>query len=370
MQAADPHAEAGDRARPSGSHARLSPSCQRDLLTAMPRAFVTGANGFLGLNLVEQLCAAGWQVDALVQPGTDTATLARFPVRIVTASITDAGGLAAAIQPRQDVLFHVAASTSVWRRRNAEQERVNVAGTRNVAHAALAAGAGRLVATSTWNTYGVGRAEISEDSDQRGGESDISYVRTKYLAEEELRAAGRKGLEVVILNPGHMIGRYDTRNWGRIIRMVDTGTLPGVPRLRGSFCHGAAVAAAHIAAAERGRPGCNYLLPGVEASFAEVIGLAGELLGRPVPARTIPTWLLMLMARAKVLRAAITGQEPDMTPDGVALMANDPRIVSERARLELGYAPTPLREMLEDACRWLGEQGLLRSLRPGGGPRG
>jgi nucleoside-diphosphate-sugar epimerase len=333
----------------------------------MPRAFVTGANGFLGLNLVEQLCAAGWQIDALVQPGTDTALLERFPVRVLTGSVTDAASLSAAVQPGLDTVFHLAASTSVWRRRNAEQAQVNVEGTRNVASAALAAGAKRLVATSTWNTYGVGRAEISEESDQRGGASDISYVRTKYLAEEELRAAGRKGLEVVILNPGHMIGRYDTRNWGRIIRMVDTGTLPGVPRLRGSFCHGAAVAAAHIAAAERGRPGCNYLLPGVEASFAEVIGLAAELLGRPVPARTIPTWLLMLMARAKVLRAAMTGQEPDMTPDGVALMSNDPRITSDRARQELGYEPAPLRDMLEDACHWLGDQGLLQSLQPRGG---
>ncbi|WP_270936851.1 NAD-dependent epimerase/dehydratase family protein [Falsiroseomonas oryzae] len=333
----------------------------------MPRALVTGANGFLGLNLVEQLCAADWQVDALVQPGTDTALLGRFPVQVVTASITDAGSLSAAIRPRLDTLFHLAASTSVWRRRNAEQVQVNVEGTRNVARAALIAGARRLVATSTWNTYGLGRAEISEASDQRGGASGIGYVRTKYLAEEELRAAGRNGLDVVILNPGHMIGRYDTRNWGRIIRMVDTGTLPGVPRLRGSFCHGAAVAAAHIAAAERGRPGCNYLLPGVEASFAEIIGRVAELLGRPVPTRTIPTWLLMLMARAKVLRAAITGQEPDLTPDGVALMANDPRITSDRAHRELGYDPVPLGEMLEDACFWLRDQGLLQSLRPGGG---
>ncbi len=333
----------------------------------MPRALVTGANGFLGLNLVEQLCAAGWEVDALVQPGTDTALIDRFPVRLVPASITDAGSLSSALRPGLDTVFHLAASTSVWRRRDAEQAQVNIEGTRNVARAALAAGAGRLVATSTWNTYGVGRAEISEESDQLGGASTINYVRTKFRAEEELRAAGRDGLAVVILNPGHMIGRYDTRNWGRIIRMLDTGTLPGVPRLRGSFCHGAAVAAAHIAAAERGRPGCNYLLPGVEASFAEVIGIAAELLGRPVPTRTVPTWMLMLMARAKVLRAAITGQEPDLTPDGVALMANDPRIASDRAQRELGYSPVPLREMLEDACHWLRDQGLLQSLPPEGG---
>jgi nucleoside-diphosphate-sugar epimerase len=330
----------------------------------MRTALVTGANGFLGLNLLEQLCAAGWSVTALCAPGSERPFLARFPVAVAEADITDPAMLAAAFAARPQLVFHLAASTSVWRARRAEQARVNVEGTRNVARAAIAAGARRIVATSTWNTYGVGRAEISEASDQQGGSSGIDYVRTKFLAEQELRAAAREGIEVVILNPGHMIGRYDSRNWGRIIRMVDAGTLPGIPRLRGSFCHGAAVAAAHLAAAERGRPGENYLLPGVEASFEEVIRCAARVLGCPVPARTVPTWLLAVMARAKVIRAAFTGREPDLTPDALALMANDPRIVSDKARRELGYEPAPLAAMIEDACAWLRREGLLQGRRP------
>jgi nucleoside-diphosphate-sugar epimerase len=236
-----------------------------------------------------------------------------------------------------------------------------VDGARNVARAALAAGAGRLVLTSTWSTYGLGRAEISEDAARLGLRSRVAYVRTKALAEEEVRRAGADGLRFAILNPAHVIGRYDARNWGRMFRMLDAGTLPGAPRLRGAFCHGAAVAAAHLAAARPGAPGGNYLLPGLDAGFDEVIGLAAEILGRPAPRRAVPAWLLRAAARAAVLRAAVTGREPDLTPAGVALMANHPRVASDRARREFGYAPpAALRPLVEDACAWLRAEGLVR----------
>jgi hypothetical protein len=47
-----------------------------------------------------------------------------------------------------------------------------------------------------------------------------------------------------------------------MFRMLDAGALPGAPRLRGAFCHGAAVAAAHIAAARPGAPGGATCCPG------------------------------------------------------------------------------------------------------------
>jgi nucleoside-diphosphate-sugar epimerase len=325
----------------------------------MKQAFITGANGFLGLNIAEQLCAAGWDVVGLCQPGTPQTYLERLPVTIVECDITDAATLEVVMPENVDAVFHTAAMTSLWSRQNNLQTRVNVDGTRNVARVALAKSAQRFAHTSTWNVYGTGLPEISEDTPQEGGGSWINYVRTKFLAEEEVQAAVREGLDAVVLNPGHMVGRYDTRNWGRMIRMVHEGTLPGVPRARGSFCHAAAVAQAHIVAAERGRSGENYLLPGVEATFREVIDLIGELTGRPVPARTLPTWLLNVVAHTKTWRAVLTGREPDLTPEGVALMFNDPKILSDKANRELGYEPAPLQVMLEDAHAWMVKERLL-----------
>src|SRR5205085_11467196 len=133
--------------------------------------------------------------------------------------------------------------------------------------------------------------------------------------EAAVRRAADECFAEVIVNPAHMVGRYDTRNWGRMIRMVERGTVPGVPTGGGSFCHAAAVADALIAAAERGRAGQNYLLGGADASFLDVFAIIGRLTGKRVPKRAMPAFAIKLYARLLAGVAAVTGREPEITPD-------------------------------------------------------
>ncbi len=190
--------------------------------------------------------------------------------------------------------------------------------------------------------------------------SGVNYVRTKYLAEEEVRRGIERGLNAVIVNPCHIMGRYDTHNWGRMFGMVAQGQLPAIPPLRGSFCHAEAVARAHLAAVDRGRRGQNYLLPGVEASFAEITAIIAELVGRPAPRRQIPISVFRAIAHANAMLGYLTGREPDFTPDALTLMVNEPRVETDKAGRELGYRLVPLRTMLEDTYRWLVERHLLK----------
>lgn len=253
----------------------------------MKSAFVTGGTGFVGLNLVEQLVKQGWRVAALHRSTSDVRRLQGFGVLLATGDLQDLPSLSAAIPPHVDAVFHVAGNTSVWARHNTAQYRDNVDGTRNLVEAALRAGVKRFVHTSTWNTYGLDYETISEDTPQRGLDSWINYNRTKTLAEREVRKGVARGLQAVILNPAHIVGRYDPGNWSRMIRMVHQRRLPGIPSGSGTFCHAEQVALAHIAAAERGKLGDNYLLPGTDASFAEVIRLIAELTGRRAPRRIL-----------------------------------------------------------------------------------
>jgi nucleoside-diphosphate-sugar epimerase len=179
------------------------------------------------------------------------------------------------------------------------------------------------------------------------------------LAEEEVRRGVEQGLDAVIINPCHIMGRYDTHNWGRMFKMVAQDRLPGIPPVRGSFCHAEAVARAQLAAVDRGRRGENYLLPGVEASFAEVITIIAQLVNRPAPRWQIPVIGFRAIVYAKTALAFVTGKEPDLTPDALALMLNEPRIETEKAERELGYRCVPLRTMLEDTHQWLAGEGLL-----------
>ena len=78
-------------------------------------AFVSGASGFIGVNLVKQLCLAGWEVTALHRASSDLAYLSRFPARRVIGDITDPGTLDAVIPTGVDAVA-AAAGSIIWRR--------------------------------------------------------------------------------------------------------------------------------------------------------------------------------------------------------------------------------------------------------------
>jgi dihydroflavonol-4-reductase len=327
----------------------------------MPRAFVTGGTGFLGVNLIEQLVAQGWQVTALRRPTSDLSEITRFPVDLVEGDVTDPGSLRRAMPQAVDAVFHLAADTSVWSRHDHRQTRINADGTRNVVEAALAGGARRFMHTSTWNVYGLEQGEIRESSPQLGASSWINYNRTKFLAEEEVREGIRRGLDAVIINPAHILGRCDRRGWARLIIAAHERWLPGVPSGAGTFCHAAAVARAQIAAVARGRTGQNYLMSGADASFVELFRVINQVTGAKVPLRPLPPVLFRLAARVDAALGAITGREPEATPEGVAIATARARVASDLAERKLGYRPSALHTMVEDSWTWLRRAGLVPS---------
>lgn len=322
-------------------------------------AFVTGGTGFIGIVLVDRLLAEGWSVTALHRASSDLTYLGRRDVTLAEGDVTDDVSVRRAMPEGADAVFHLAGDLNLWSRNNARQDRVNVGGTRTVARAALDKGAKRFVHTSTISVYGMQTGRIDESAPKAGRESWINYQRTKYLAEVEVLEAVEAGLDAVIMNPAAVVGAYDTTGWARLIRMAHAGTLPGVPPGALSFAHVGAVADAHRAAVDKGETGGNYLLGGVDATFAEAVATIGEIVGRPVPTRTTPAWLLKLVGRVGAIRGALTGREPRITPETAAMVSRRLFADCSKAERELGYAAVPLRDMLRESHDWLEAEGLL-----------
>jgi len=323
-------------------------------------AFVTGASGFVGSNLCEELLAQGWRVTAMHRADRDPGLLLRLPVERVIGDVTDYRALRAAMPERVDAVFHVAGNTSLWARHRVEQLRVNVKGTRNVVRAALESGAGRLIHTSSLVAYGMNGGTVTEDTPSSGLGSPIAYVRSKALAEREIRRGLSKGLDAVILNPGHVIGRYDLRNWSRVFRMVDAGQLPTVPAGGGSFCHVRSVVRAHVAAVDRGRCGSHYVLGGADSSYGGVVRQVARMRGQRPRVIPLPLLALQTLARVDEWVSPLLRREPDLTRDALALLSSNLYCRNTRAVAELGYEPKPLAEILDDCHRWLIDSGHLK----------
>ena len=322
-------------------------------------AFVTGATGFLGLNLVRQLCEAGWEVVALHRPQSDLKYLQRFPVRRAVAAIEDRDALEQAMPAGVDVVFHSAADVSYWSGHKARQTRTNVDGTRNLVEVALRRDVKKFVHTSSTGIYGLPRQPVDETAPHLGRGSWFNYQHTKVLAEDAVRAGIAQGLDAVFLNPANIVGPYDLHNWSRLIRLATEGRLWRVPPGGGSFCHVAEVARAHLAAVSRGRTGENYILAGADASYAELVGALAEIMRRNLSTRTVPRRLFMRLGQIMNLVSRFTRREPFVTPEGAAYLSANVICRDGKAVRELGYRPVPLRTMLEDCCRWMQAEGLL-----------
>ena len=324
-------------------------------------AFVTGASGFVGSHIVRELHRQGWAVHVLARPTSSLEELGDTPVTVHMGDVGDATSLRAAVPQGVDAVFHVAASTNLWSKNNAQQSRVNVEGTRNLLTAAKSAGAGRFLHTSSFVAWGLQDAVLTEDSPRSDASDWINYIRTKHLSERlVLEAAGNGSIDAVVLNPGNVLGPGDRRNWSRLFRMVNEKSLPGAPSGGGNFCDVREVARAHVCAWHRGQSGHRYLLGGEFASYLQVIKLAGKLMQAPVPVKPTPAWLLAIVARIQNTIATISGKEPSLTPEAAAITAHNIRCDSSKAEQELEYRAVPLHTLVEDTVKWMTEKGLLR----------
>ena len=326
----------------------------------MAKLFLTGATGFLGGHVLAQALDLGHEIAVLVRdPAKLAPELVKHPnLTIYMGDVLDADSLNRALNSPVDALFHIAASTNMWARNNAAQTQVNVQGIANVLAAAKGK-VGRFIDTSTVAVYGLTDQTISDNSPHLGLNSWINYAHTKAVAQELVLESG---LDVVILNPTHLLGPQDMHNWARLIQLVDTGKLPGAPPGSGSFADVRQVAAVHLRAFEIGRGGESYLLGGAQASFLELIQLVAAELGRKAPRRATPAFLIAALARLKVVAAAFTGVEPDITPESVAFVTHAMRCDISKAQAELDLQVTPLPQLVRDTCAWMRGAGMLRGI--------
>ncbi len=321
---------------------------------------ITGATGFIGSHLTEELVRRGESVKALVRKTSNTSKLETMKVELAYGDITDKESVSAALQGC-DKLYHVAAVFQWWIPDRRKFEDVNVAGTKNVLSAALATNVSRVVFTSTVETIGEAKGEKKTETTPHRGYHLSDYARSKYLAEQEARSFCQRGLPLVCVNPTAVYGLGNSSSSGR--GLLDY--LIGRTQIQfGSYMNYVYiddVVRGHILAMEKGKAGERYILGGDEDILTkDWWALLSEISGIGKIPREVPPWLVKTMAVTFEILSAFTKKPPILSRDDTRLALYGLRADNTKARTELGMTFTPLREGLTRTIQWYKDNGQLK----------
>jgi NAD dependent epimerase/dehydratase len=258
---------------------------------------VTGAGGFIGSHLVEELCRRGAPVRALARYNGrgDTGWLAeiddacRNEVEIVLGDVRDPDQMRTLVSGC-DTVFHLAALIGIPYSYASPRQNLdtNAGGTLNLLEASRAEGVRRFVHTSTSEVYGTAQYVPIDEDHPLVGQSP--YSASKIAADQITVSYARSfGLPAVIVRPFNTFGPRQSMRaviptiatqalWSDAIRLGSLDTTRDFTFVRDT-------ATGFIRAAEaEGVEGRTFNLGvGKEIAVGELAELIRDVVGRDVP---------------------------------------------------------------------------------------
>ena len=326
-------------------------------------AFVTGASGFIGANLVHELNRRGHHVRALLRPASKPRGLDGAQFEPVIGDISDPTFLAKAMRGC-DWCFHVAASYHLWLRDYKPMYAANVEGTRNVLTAAAQAGCSRIVYTSTVGCIGLPQqAGVVTPTDESAlcTEAQMSnhYKRSKWQGEQVALQLAREGKPIILVHPSAPIGPRDVKPTptGQIIVDFLKRKLPAYLDTGLNWVHVRDVAIGHILAAEKGHPAERYILGNAEGNWTlqKALQVLEEITKIPAPKFKVPYTIAYTAALVDETISKLTNKPPKAPIAGVRMAKYKMYFNPQKAIKELGLPQTPPRQALTDAVNWFRE---------------
>lgn len=324
-------------------------------------ALVTGATGFLGRAIVEELVATGRPVRALVRSDASARSVASLGAEPVRGDLGDRSSIEAACEGCE-VVYHAAGFNAFCLPDPRPLLEVNVAGSRTVTLAAAAAGVRRLIYTSSAVTFEGGNA-ASTIADRHAFLSD--YARSKVAAERAVQqVADRTGLDVVCVNPASVQGPGRTSGTARFLIGYLNGKLPVAVDGPLNVVDIADCTRGHLLAEERGVPGARYLLCGASMSFREGLEMLARLTGLRDTPRFLPARLAYVLAAGVEGIGRARKRRSPFCRELVRTLTEGTPYDGSAATRDLGLEYTPIDTSMRRTISWYVAQGLVRRPLP------
>lgn len=320
---------------------------------------VTGGTGFLGRQLVKELCALDEDIHLLARESSRVKDIGNKRLKIFSGDVTDIAAIGRAMKGCKTV-FHLASLVKAWVRDSKEFYRVNVDGLANVMECAREANVTKFVYTSSFIALGPSNGKINtEETIHDPDHIHNHYERSKYLAQQRVSEYLDKGLPVITVCPCVVYGPGEITEGNLVVRIMLDFLKQKIPGMLGdgsklwNYVYISDVVRGHLLAMKKGRVGQSYILGGENVSMGNFFTLLETLSGVKAPRRRIPFWIAKMSAICEELVACISGKTPKHTPSTIEIYKHDWAFSSEKAKRELGYTYIPLHEGLKQTLDWI-----------------
>jgi nucleoside-diphosphate-sugar epimerase len=275
--------------------------------------FVAGGTGTIGVPLVRALVARNHRVFATTRSAEKQTMLRGLGATPVVIDALDGAALEKAVHAAAPthVVHELTALPKTGPRSARDLEptnRLRDEGTRNLLHAAVAAGAQRIIVGSFAL---IGGAPARARSDPQ---LDYAAEAVRSMESQILEAARRRTIDGIVLRYGLFYGPGNPAT-DELIALVRRRRLPRVRNDRGQlpYIHLDDAVAATVAALERGTSGSVYnIVDDHPVSFSQVVTELANVAGAPSP-WTVPAWLVRMatpyMARLFTIRLSLSNAQ-------------------------------------------------------------
>ncbi|OYU97345.1 MAG: hypothetical protein CFE21_03375 [Bacteroidetes bacterium B1(2017)] len=328
---------------------------------------VTGATGFLGSHLVCQLLANEQIVRACRRKHSDSKefnfifehyfsepsvqTAMQKNLQWVETDVLDLDTLGAAMKDIEWV-YHCAALVSFEAKDRELLMQVNVEGTANVVNLCLLNGVKNLCYVSSIASLGRTKsgATMNEDSKWENSKLNSNYAISKYRAELEVWRGSEEGLEIVMVNPGVIIGVGDFKKGSNALIHSMYSGMPMYSMGVNGYVDVKDVASAMLKLVQSNIRNRRFVLVGANMRFRELFFMIADGFNKRRPFIKVTPILAAISWRVVWVMRLFSKKGLAITRETARAAINESYYDATRIQTELGFAFTPIQETVQDCC--------------------
>lgn len=336
----------------------------------MNSVLLTGATGFLGKYVVQELLEHDFRVIAIGRNSVKGNALPKEGCTFYSVDFTQKQELENIFAKEKiDFVIHAGALSSAWGSWDTFYK-TNVCATKQIGELCIKYGIKRLVYISSPSVYSgkTHRYDIKETDFDEHNHLNF-YIRTKIISEKELKLLENQGLHVVILRPRGLIGKGDPSLMPRLMRANDRIGIPLFNQGENMVditCVENVAYACYLAMVSDNVDGEVFnITNGEPAKFRELLSNFCNAADKQPHFRSLPFPLVYGLACILewIYKTFHINPEPILTKYTVCTLAFSQTLNIEKAQEKLHYKPKKtLKEGIDAYGKWWKEESIHKTL--------